>query len=110
MGEKIRVLISAFACEPDEGSEPEVGWKWATLMAQHCELTVLTQAKNRARIEKWMEAKGSEAPSIRFEYYELAGSLRKIKNFSTLFNQLYYFAWQLSARRRVSEIISQNSI
>ena len=107
---KIRVLISAFACEPDEGSEPEVGWKWATLMAQHCELTVLTQAKNRARIEKWMEAKGSEAPSIRFEYHELAGSLRKIKKISTLFNQLYYFAWQLSARRRVSEIISQNSI
>ena len=29
----MKVLLSAFACEPNLGSEPEVGWKWAVHLA-----------------------------------------------------------------------------
>ena len=24
----MQILLSAYACEPNKGSEPEVGWKW----------------------------------------------------------------------------------
>lgn len=102
--------MSAFACEPDEGSEPEVGWKWALLMARHCEVTVLTQAKNRPKIESWLAARGADAPPMRFEYHELPEVLRKLKKISALFNQLYYLGWQLSARKKVSEIVSTKTI
>ena len=30
---RIRVLISAYACEPNKGSEPGVGRNWGLLMA-----------------------------------------------------------------------------
>ena len=26
---KKKILLSAYACEPNEGSEPGVGWNWA---------------------------------------------------------------------------------
>jgi glycosyltransferase involved in cell wall biosynthesis len=29
----VKVLISAYACSPDEGSEPAAGWNWATALA-----------------------------------------------------------------------------
>lgn len=29
----MRVLISAYACEPDKGSEPETGWQWVRAAA-----------------------------------------------------------------------------
>lgn len=110
MSKQIKVLMSAFACEPDEGSEPEVGWQWATLMARHCDVTVLTQSKNRDKIEGWMDARGSEAPEINFEYHELPEILRRIKKISALFNQLYYLAWQKSAQKKVAEIVDAAGI
>ena len=26
---KLKILMSAYACEPGKGSEPGVGWRWA---------------------------------------------------------------------------------
>ena len=52
MPKKLKVLISAYACEPNKGSEPEVGWQWALQMARYHDVTVLTRSNNRAGIEK----------------------------------------------------------
>jgi glycosyltransferase involved in cell wall biosynthesis len=48
----VKVLLSAFACEPHRGSEPEVGWKWALHLAEigH-EVWVLTRSESRPAIE-----------------------------------------------------------
>ena len=47
-----RILLSAYACEPGKGSEPEVGWLWATELADagH-EVWVITREANRHAIE-----------------------------------------------------------
>ena len=34
MSRRLQVLLSAFACEPEKGSEPEVGWQWALQMVR----------------------------------------------------------------------------
>jgi len=47
----MRVLLSAYAFEPNSGSESGVGWNWATRLAAHHEVVVLTRATNRAKIE-----------------------------------------------------------
>ena len=44
---RIRVLISAYACEPNKGSEPGVGWNWALQMAKLNEVYVITRSNNR---------------------------------------------------------------
>ena len=48
----MRVLLSAYACEPNKGSEAGVGWHWALEIARlgH-EVWALTRANNRAPIE-----------------------------------------------------------
>ena len=33
-GMSLRILLSAYACRPDRGSEPAVGWNWAVTMGQ----------------------------------------------------------------------------
>jgi len=43
----MRVLISAYACEPDKGSEPGVGWNWALAAAEKHEVWVLTRSNNQ---------------------------------------------------------------
>ena len=47
-----RILLSAYACEPGKGSEPEVGWLWATELADSGhEVWVITREANRQAIE-----------------------------------------------------------
>jgi hypothetical protein len=64
-----RILLSAYACEPGRGSEPGVGWNWATELAQlgHA-VTVITRADNRSAIE---QNNSSSECGLRFLYYDL---------------------------------------
>jgi glycosyltransferase involved in cell wall biosynthesis len=72
----LKVLLSAFACEPNRGSELGVGWNWALSLAQagH-KVVVLTRSESRSAIEREMR----DAPSdidLRFEYFDIARPLR----------------------------------
>ena len=43
-----KVLVSAYACEPNVGSEPGVGWNWVLKMAQQYEeVHVVTRTGDR---------------------------------------------------------------
>ncbi len=48
----LKVLMSAYACEPGCGSEPGIGWNHVEQAAHICELWVLTRANNRVAIER----------------------------------------------------------
>ena len=48
----MRVLISAYACEPEKGSEPGVGFASTLAAAGEHEVWVLTRANNVDSIER----------------------------------------------------------
>jgi glycosyltransferase involved in cell wall biosynthesis len=47
----MKILLSAYACEPHSGSEPGVGWNLANLIAQEHEVWVLTSHCHRSAID-----------------------------------------------------------
>ena len=47
MGKRLNILISAYACHPDKGSESAVGWGWSTAIAKHHDVWVLTSEHNQ---------------------------------------------------------------
>jgi glycosyltransferase involved in cell wall biosynthesis len=96
MGERIKVLLSTYACEPDKGSEPYVGWSWANALAQHCDVTVLTRANNRGPIEKALASMSGRLPA--FIYYDPCSSLLTLKK-AGLPVSIFYVFWQIGARR-----------
>ena len=63
------VLLSAFSCAPNQGSEPGLGWGWAVEVARlgH-EVLVLTSSERREAIEAEL-ASGRLPPTLRFEYF-----------------------------------------
>src|SRR5581483_11891914 len=94
--ERLKVLLSAYACEPGKGSEPEVGWQWALQMARYHDVTVLTRANNRESIEKEIATLRQTQPVPEFVYHdEGAFWLRIKKRFKTV--RFYYHLWQSSA-------------
>ena len=107
MAQRLKVLMSAYACEPGKGSEPEVGWQWALQMARFHDVTVLTRANNRAAIEASLANIQGQQPIPHFVYHDLnplfMAAKRRLK-----FIKLYYVRWQTSARRVVARLHAAN--
>ncbi len=47
----LKVLINAYACSPNMGSEPGMAWNWCVNLAKHCELFIITEEEFRDKIE-----------------------------------------------------------
>lgn len=94
----VKVLLSAFACAPHRGSEPEVGWKWALHLAQlgH-EVWVLTRLESRSVIEA--ELVPSCPNGLRFVYYDLPKPIRLRDYNRRWLLRIYYALWQWCAVR-----------
>ena len=90
-----RVLVCAYACEPDRGSEPGVGWGAVCGLARYHDLLVVTRANNRAKIEA---ASLPPGVNIRFVYFDLSPALQRLKR-SPGGVYWYYYLWQIAAGR-----------
>ena len=90
----MRILISAYACEPDKGSEPGVGWNWVHQIARFHEVWVITRANNRKPIEKALATK--PLPNVHWIYFDLPSWARFWKKGQRGVHA-YYYLWQLGA-------------
>jgi hypothetical protein len=91
----VKILLSAFACEPNHGSEPGVGWDWAVFLAQAGHhVVVLTRSQSRLAIEKEMQR--AAVPRLHFQYFDVPQSLRWQKRGPL---HLHYILWQWLAAR-----------
>lgn len=100
MKDSLRLLLSLYACEPERGSEPGVGWAWALGMARRHETWVLTRKNNREKIERALDA--LEVPPgcrPRFVWVDLPHWVQRLKKIGVVPVSLYYFLWQFAARR-----------
>lgn len=52
LGGIMNLLVSAYACRPDMGSEPAVGWNWILEYSKLCNLVVLTNFTNEPYIKR----------------------------------------------------------
>lgn len=92
----MRVLVSAYACEPGRGSEPGAGWTWALAAGRRHDVVVLTRANNRPAIERALRDVAEPRP--RFVYVDLPGWARSWKRGGRGL-RTYYVLWQLAALR-----------
>lgn len=94
MSRRLKVLVLSYACEPNCGSEPEVGWRWVLQLARRYEVTVLTRANNRSVIES--SGVKNKLPNLHFEYIDLPRWMRFWKKGNRGIH-LYYVLWQILA-------------
>lgn len=90
----MKVLLSAYACEPGKGSEPEVGWQLATGIARRGhDVWVITRANNRPGIER--ELAERPVPNLHFAYFDLPPWGLRLKRWLGV--NAYYRLWQSAA-------------
>ena len=97
----MKLLLSAYACEPGLGSEPGVGWNSVLQAARFHEVWVLTREVNRKGIE---QANAAAQPArVHFVYIDLPSGLRFWKK-GRRGLYLYYYLWQILAYRRAARL------
>lgn len=102
----------AYACEPDTGGEPSVGWFWAENAARHGhEVVVLTRENNRAAVESGLAQMPPDAAArLRFVYHDLGRTMRILKKRAGVFSLLgYYYLWQLAAVGKIRACLKADS-
>jgi glycosyltransferase involved in cell wall biosynthesis len=90
----LKVLVSAYACEPDKGSEPGVGWQWVIAIAANHDVWVCTKGNNKDNIER--ELRNKPIPNLHFIYVDLPQWLSFWKKGQRGVH-LYYYLWQFAA-------------
>jgi len=98
MGRRLKVLISAYACEPGKGSEPEVGWQWVTRLCELHDVTVITRSNNAGPIEAALAS--ATGPKPHFIFHDLPPWVTWLKHHG-LGTWMYYVLWQASLRWRL---------
>lgn len=93
----MRILVSAYACEPGKGSEPAVGWNWVRHLAERHDVWVIARANNREAIERALSAEGP-SDGLTFIYTDLPAWARSWKR-GQRGTPLYSYLWQFAALR-----------
>jgi glycosyltransferase involved in cell wall biosynthesis len=92
----MKILISAYSCEPGRGSERGVGWNVAREAAKHHEVWVLTRyEESGAAIEA--ELARNPVPNLHFVYANIPilGDLWRLNQSGAM--QIHYYLWQIQA-------------
>ncbi|MFB2771555.1 glycosyltransferase family 4 protein [Pelatocladus sp. BLCC-F211] len=92
----MKILISAYSCEPGRGSEPGVGWSVAREVAKYHEVWVLTRPDESGDIIE-AELARNPVPNLHFVYFNLPilGSLWRWNQSGAM--QIHYYLWQIQA-------------
>lgn len=101
----MKILLSAYACEPNKGSEPEIGWKWATELSKiGNDVYVITRLNNKENIEK--ELKKKKIKKLNFIYFDYPKWFLKIfKGEKNKFAYFYFYIWQIGIYFVVKKIL-----
>ncbi len=92
----MKVLISAYACEPGQGSERGVGWNVVREVAKYHEVWVLTRPdESKEAIEA--ELVSNPVPNLHFVYFTLPFWQDSLRWGQSGAMQLHYYLWQIQA-------------
>lgn len=106
----MRVLINAYACSPDMGSEPGMAWNWCLNLAKYCELEIITEGEFRDKIETVFPTL-PQGGNMHFHYNPVSDEVRRM-----CWNQgdwrfyKHYKEWQWKTYLIAKDICSKKQI
>lgn len=104
------ILINAYACSPNMGSEPGMAWNWCVNLAKYCELHIITEGEFRNNIETILHTL-PQGKNMHFYYNPVSEEIRKM-----CWNQgdwrfyKYYKEWQWKTYLMAKDICKSTHI
>jgi glycosyltransferase involved in cell wall biosynthesis len=93
---RLKVLMTAYACEPALGSEAGIGWNTVEQVSRFHQVWVITRANNRPHVESVLQ--GRPFPNVHWVYFDLPRWAMFWKR-GRRGARPYYYLWQIGAYR-----------
>lgn len=106
----LNILINAYACSPNWGSEPGMAWNWCSNLAKYCELFIVTEGEWKKEIEDAVKTH-PYGKNMHFYYNPVPQKVRDM-----CWNQgdwrfyYYYRKWQKSTLKIAKQICKEHKI
>lgn len=100
----MKVLVSAYACSPYDGSERAVGWNWICELDQYHRITVLTSSAYENDIEDYKNNNPDALKNTKFVYVDVPNTSWH-KEYRL--ERFYYILWQKQAVRVARELVAK---
>ena len=103
MARRLKVLVSAYACNPSRGSEPGIGWGWIVEISKHHDLWVITKKDEFPDIEAELARRPGLRERVRFHYV----TRRRSRALERLWPPSYYWSyrqWHKKAYRLAQQL------
>ncbi|MBQ0048904.1 MAG: glycosyltransferase [Bacteroidales bacterium] len=106
----LTILINAYACGPNRGSEPGMAWNWCCHLAKHCVLHIITEGEFREDIERVLSTL-EYGHNMHFYYLPVGEKIRRMCWNQGDWRFYYYYAkWQKRALNEALRIIASTHI
>lgn len=102
-----RVLVFAYSCAPDQGSEPGAGWGMVNALAEIADPVVLVGERHGPAIREWQRSAPDGQPS--FEFLD-EPRLEPYMKWHRIPRFLVYLTWLRRARRKAEQLIATGNI
>ena len=104
-----KILLSAYACEPEVGSEHGIGWGWINFLSNNnFKVEVITRLSKKKKIDKYLRNK--KIKNIKFHYFDLSYFFLKIfKGKNNSYSYFYFILWQLLIFFKYMSYIKKNN-
>lgn len=103
--ERKKILVSAYACHPDIGSEQGMGWNWVIRMARHHDVWLITEQGYVSAINEYLK----DHPELDINLH-ITGVPRK-RYGERIWSHIYYLSyrsWQWKAYKKALELDKVN--
>lgn len=97
------LLVFAYVCSPEMGTEPGAGWGVITALSEFADLTVLTGSRYNDHLDEWRTAN----PDSPIKLVEVSD--RRVgpwTRWHRIPEFLYYLTWLRRARKKANQLIS----
>ena len=108
---RLKVLVSAYACDPTLGSEPGMGGNWVLQLARHHDLWVLTEENRFApALAEYLER---YCPELKVAIHIVGVPRRRFRFGEQLWEAFFYYwtyrCWQMDAYHEAQRLSQQIS-
>jgi glycosyltransferase involved in cell wall biosynthesis len=109
MRNRLKILVSAYACSPYQGSEPGVGWGFVSRLARDYDLWVIVEEeKFRDDIERYCDEHPQFSQSVNFLFLRKRRN-RLLRKFWPPSYYWYYRQWHRDALRLAEKLHAEIS-
>jgi len=103
----MKVLISAYACVPNEGREESYGWNYACQLSKlGYEIFVLTHLWNQTKIQQELATSAISIPNLHFVYVDHPAWIKHLMSrfFKRETSNYHYLVWQREAYQAATQL------